>query len=309
MSSNLYTLDANDCSFGQINENIACIQDEKTRLEAMFDEEMARLKARMEEEIGRLDGQINSLEKLRNNYVPIFRLPPEILREIISIYKLDVEERHDQQMHGSSSYPCQSIYPTYRWIKVTHVCRRLRAVAINYPALWTAIHIPLTPPEWADEVLIRSQPLPLSVLSLGMAVPYPYKGKLPDSSDLLHYLGKDGTARPLHRLHVCLNRPPKIHQSEILWSIFNDLEELSVSSHVTVIELPHLGQPTPARYSVKFVIARVQHIQQDGLGKLPSLPHIDKAVTEPTFVQGFVSAAATYHSTNHIHSPNAPEVP
>ncbi|KAI0061501.1 hypothetical protein BV25DRAFT_1826641 [Artomyces pyxidatus] len=54
------------------------------------------------------------------------------------------------------------------WMRVTHVCRRWRDVALGNPLLWSHIVLPLTSPEWARAILAREQHVPVTVSWVGI---------------------------------------------------------------------------------------------------------------------------------------------
>ncbi|KAF9480816.1 hypothetical protein BDN70DRAFT_856259 [Pholiota conissans] len=90
------------------------------------------------------------LKMLRNTFVPVSRLPPEILCSIFVILKED-------------KIPF-SILPDLTWIKpTTHVCRHWREVAIASPNLWA--DPPVTNPSWTKLMLQRSKDTPLIIES------------------------------------------------------------------------------------------------------------------------------------------------
>jgi hypothetical protein len=87
-----------------------------------------------------------SLLARRNTLVPISVLPPEILSRVFHL--LVIEE------------PPLSENP---WIRVTHVCRRWRQVAIDDSSLWARIRGIPTNAEWISEMLARAKNAPLEI--------------------------------------------------------------------------------------------------------------------------------------------------
>jgi hypothetical protein len=87
-----------------------------------------------------------SLLAHRNTLVPISVLPPEILTRVF----------HFLVLEG----PPFSGKP---WIRVTHVCRRWRQVAIDDSSLWARIWGILTNTKWISEMLARAKNAPLEI--------------------------------------------------------------------------------------------------------------------------------------------------
>ncbi|TFK54116.1 hypothetical protein OE88DRAFT_1805912 [Heliocybe sulcata] len=109
-------------------------------------------------ELHELDRQINErikeLSKLRsqrNGITPISKLPPEVLTQIFSICS--------QMEPFGPPYPYGPTTPP--WIKITHVCRHWREIALNCSSLWHVIEF--ISPRWTAEMLKRSKNAPLVV--------------------------------------------------------------------------------------------------------------------------------------------------
>lgn len=100
------------------------------RTDAISAEEVVRI---YDEEIQKHKTHIKTLENLRNAFVPIFRLPPEVLCRIFSF--------------ATSQYTDT--------IRVIHICRHWRNVALNSPSLWT--RPPLHSAFWTEQWLARSK--------------------------------------------------------------------------------------------------------------------------------------------------------
>ncbi|KAI0704261.1 hypothetical protein BC835DRAFT_811383 [Cytidiella melzeri] len=83
------------------------------------------------------------LRSARNAFVPISRLPPELLSAIF----MSLQDT-DQGTFAPASFR--------RWYRVTHVCQRWRDVALSCPPLWTQIDT-FTHERWVEEVLNRSR--------------------------------------------------------------------------------------------------------------------------------------------------------
>lgn len=77
---------------------------------------------------------------------PISRLPDELLVAIFHFYH--------SQWAEYCLFAQDDAVPHYRWIKITHVCRRWRNVALGAPLLWTDLRV--TTPECVENMLSRT---------------------------------------------------------------------------------------------------------------------------------------------------------
>ncbi|KAI0046047.1 hypothetical protein FA95DRAFT_1596510, partial [Auriscalpium vulgare] len=120
--------------------------------------------ARLKSERAAVTSLLATLDAHINACAPVSRLPPELLCRVFSdLVGLEIEG--GRSMDG---FPC-----TMPWVRLSHVCRHWRDVALNDPTFWGHVNLPL-PPRWADAIISRSQGTPLS-LSGG---PSPYTEKM-----------------------------------------------------------------------------------------------------------------------------------
>ena len=82
----------------------------------------------------RLRGLVLSFNTLRNTLIPISRLHPELLLEIFHV----LVEQHDV---GRPAMATSEVSDHYKWIRVTHICRAWRDIALRCPTLWTRIAV------------------------------------------------------------------------------------------------------------------------------------------------------------------------
>ncbi|THH30063.1 hypothetical protein EUX98_g4121 [Antrodiella citrinella] len=94
--------------------------------------------------------QIVESARSLNASSPLLQLPTELLLQIVHSYIALGRNRTQKQL--SARY--------YSWLGITHVCHRLRVVALADPTLWTRISV--IHPEFLREVLARSQGMPLT---------------------------------------------------------------------------------------------------------------------------------------------------
>ncbi|TFY64547.1 hypothetical protein EVG20_g5902 [Dentipellis fragilis] len=102
--------------------------------------------------------RVTSAFQARRNYlVPIGRLPSEMIAHIFSFAVLvDPVLLYTPPNSGKEVKRL-----VLGWIKVTHVCRRWRQIALSNPALW--VHLPCLSREWCEEAMARARPLPFIV--------------------------------------------------------------------------------------------------------------------------------------------------
>ncbi|KAF9051390.1 hypothetical protein BJ165DRAFT_1364948 [Panaeolus papilionaceus] len=108
----------------------------------------------IEGQISGLQRQICDLQCRRNSFLPISRLPPELLCRVFVFIRESVPYL---------SYNIKDIPP---WVKlITHVCRHWRETAHGCPQLWSKLYFDLSPPSWMQLQLQRSKDAPLSIFS------------------------------------------------------------------------------------------------------------------------------------------------
>ncbi|KAF8656020.1 hypothetical protein AX16_002808 [Volvariella volvacea WC 439] len=155
--------------------------------------------------VPQIDECLRHLKTLRNARAPISELPAEILLKITFIYKLEYEETGII----ASKRTAVPFLKMYGWIVITHVRHHWREIALEYPALWTTIHIPIIKPEWLDKFLRRSRSMPLSMLNFNFYSP----GDIEDDLSRSLKLDPDDPNFPI---------------SERMGSLLKSLEELSI---------------------------------------------------------------------------------
>ncbi|KAH7912426.1 hypothetical protein BJ138DRAFT_1112379 [Hygrophoropsis aurantiaca] len=123
-------------------------------------EALARAQEQIDKKIASLSKQIVELRSQRNVFTCVSSLPAELLAKIF----MDYAHQAYKGRRGTYSYDCESLM----WIRVTHVCRHWRQVALAFPALWT--HLVLESPFWTEQMLSRSKMAPL-VIDVDLSYP------------------------------------------------------------------------------------------------------------------------------------------
>ena len=90
-----------------------------------------------------------SLLTHRNALMPISLIPPEILARVFDLLMLEEPPLFGRRNLG--------------WIKVTHVCRHWRQVALDDSSLWARIWGIQTNTKWIPEMLARAKNAPLDI--------------------------------------------------------------------------------------------------------------------------------------------------
>ncbi|KAF9480802.1 hypothetical protein BDN70DRAFT_877119 [Pholiota conissans] len=99
-----------------------------------------------------VDDAVLRLKSQRNSLSPICRIPDEILSEIYLLAK------------GSAYCGEDYLKDPFGWVRrFTHVCRHLRYFALNSPHLWSKGPWPLHNLEFLQEMLRRSNNIPLTI--------------------------------------------------------------------------------------------------------------------------------------------------
>src|SRR6266849_7559884 len=107
--------------------------------------------------ISTIDKFVRSLLTRRNVLVPISLLPPDILARVFHLLVFE-------------KLPLAGIR-NLDWIRVTHVCRHWRQVALDDLSLWTEIGgIPMNA-KWISEMLVRAKNAPLDIDLIAHARP------------------------------------------------------------------------------------------------------------------------------------------
>jgi hypothetical protein len=103
----------------------------------------------------------HSLLTRPNALVPISLLPPEILARVFHLLVLEEPPFFGRRKRKLG------------WIRVTHVCRHWRQVALDDSSLWAKIWGIPTNTKWISEILARAKNVPLDFEFNGVARPSP----------------------------------------------------------------------------------------------------------------------------------------
>ncbi|KAI0027831.1 hypothetical protein K488DRAFT_60336, partial [Vararia minispora EC-137] len=117
------------------------------------DQASTSLYAKLLDDADFLQEHVSEFRTCANSYAPVFRLPPEILREIATILS---------QIWVPNVPHC--IYtlrpPCLGWVVLSHVCKRFRAVLLGHRSLWAQTISVF--PSAQDEFLRRAGACPIS---------------------------------------------------------------------------------------------------------------------------------------------------
>ncbi|KAI0319096.1 hypothetical protein OF83DRAFT_1112141 [Amylostereum chailletii] len=112
--------------------------------------------AEVEEEISALENMIILVKRNRNHkYLPVSRLPSELLASIFAFVRADSTHESTQKDSWAPVYVGYAI--------LIHTCHRWRKIALATPALWVDISIPQMPQKWGEMLLERSASMPIFV--------------------------------------------------------------------------------------------------------------------------------------------------
>ncbi|KAF7790709.1 hypothetical protein EIP86_001665 [Pleurotus ostreatoroseus] len=99
--------------------------------------------------------EIQRLKTYWNTTSLVSRLPPELLVRIFVTYATLVKDEYYQYRSILGPITCHDriVVKPYSWIRVTHVCRQWRDVALQHPILWS--WIVEAPGDWVKTMLGR----------------------------------------------------------------------------------------------------------------------------------------------------------
>ena len=144
----------------------------------------------------------------RNALMPISLLPPEILARVFHLLVLKETPFSGTRKLG--------------WIKVTHVCRHWRQVALDDSSLWARIRATQANTKWISEMLARAKNAPLHIVltTVGMSSPEKLLMILP------------------HLSHTCQLRFPNLIYFDRVREIFSleapALEHFELTAHAPI---------------------------------------------------------------------------
>ncbi|EAU82673.1 hypothetical protein CC1G_08830 [Coprinopsis cinerea okayama7 len=177
------------------------------------------LRAGFYAEISALEDRILELKSQINELAKVSRLPDELLCVVFALYK---EKEFSLRGYFFSDRPDYSL-PSRRdllsWTKITRVCRRWRAAAIDCPSLWGDLAQTMRLP-WLNRAISRAKEAPLSIRFLCTRIPMSQEEQV-----LVPILSRVGQLR-----RVCLEGIPTVLE-DILKSWTQSaphLEELSI---------------------------------------------------------------------------------
>ncbi|KAF6752099.1 hypothetical protein DFP72DRAFT_464409 [Ephemerocybe angulata] len=110
-------------------------------------------------EIAKLEQVLASLKRRRNALSAISQLPTELMH---SIFYLSI--RYPDEARGENWTPLLNLEDTRR--SISHVSHDWRTIALEWPALWSEIHIEKTPKvAYLDLIRERARGIPLSLVT------------------------------------------------------------------------------------------------------------------------------------------------
>lgn len=160
-----------------------------------------------------LDAELNNLDyyrrqilTLKNDLVPVCRLPPEILVTILSHVAPLMDFRNDVELPFLTVYPPaerkEEVQDIISLISASQVCRYWRNVALDCASLWANIWVENT--LWTQEMLKRVRGVPLEL-----------SGPSEDPHAFQSICSLLSSSSPYRRLSICI---PKTYSIEDLLS-------------------------------------------------------------------------------------------
>ncbi|KAI0045653.1 hypothetical protein FA95DRAFT_1680321 [Auriscalpium vulgare] len=110
--------------------------------------------SRLDEESAALRRVLSAIYTRRNALFLSCRIPPEVLTIIFAFCRDDSVEDVELTNHS------KSLDSHRNWIRITHVCRRWRDVALNCSSLWWDVNLAYGP-DWMEEIITRAKNTPI----------------------------------------------------------------------------------------------------------------------------------------------------
>ncbi|KAI0045658.1 hypothetical protein FA95DRAFT_1479596, partial [Auriscalpium vulgare] len=110
----------------------------------------------IDEESAALRRILSAVYTRRNALSLSCRIPPEVLATIFAFCRDDsVEDAERLPVHSESRLDSHR-----NWIRITHVCRRWRDVALDCSSLWWDVDLAYGP-DWMEEIITRAKNTPI----------------------------------------------------------------------------------------------------------------------------------------------------
>ncbi|KAH9174524.1 hypothetical protein EDB89DRAFT_548562 [Lactarius sanguifluus] len=115
------------------------------------------LRQAIDAEIKSLEASIQALKYRRNALAPISSLPTEVITTIFSFLHIPVT------LSSFKFTLCEQPKRSEQlaWLRVAHVCRQWREIALNHPHLWSHVDFTVFSSAGAAEILFRAKRVPL----------------------------------------------------------------------------------------------------------------------------------------------------
>ncbi|EIM83706.1 uncharacterized protein STEHIDRAFT_140791 [Stereum hirsutum FP-91666 SS1] len=114
----------------------------------------------IDDEIEGLYKTILLMKAQRNALAPVLRLPPELLCRIMLFFR-SIER--PTILDSARINPRAMQHNRLGWIRLTHVSRQWRTLALGLPHLWNEIHLDVFGITWCQELVSRSRDVPLKL--------------------------------------------------------------------------------------------------------------------------------------------------
>ena len=179
----------------------------------------------LEDEFVRCSAYLADLKARLNMLAPISVLPPETLCEVF-LHVAGIGDR------GHDGLPTDS---SYRWIRITHVCKHWRAAALSCPTLWTKLRVTTQQP-WMTEILARSKKAPLDVTAI-LSEPVSARPSSPLADECSLTMVLEHLAR-IRSLSITIQKGLTIRVVQLLDGPAPLLESLVLRNQTKTLKLP-----------------------------------------------------------------------
>ncbi|KZV67646.1 hypothetical protein PENSPDRAFT_754803 [Peniophora sp. CONT] len=186
----------------------------------------------VDQDTARLDALSRALKSRRNDCAPLLSIPSEVIRDILEFCSFI-----EPPGLGLGLFSRKPQKPTIGFIRLGHVCARLRHIMLNIPTLWAGAAFLL--PKACEELISRANGVPLTIYVMSV---YSAFGRALDNGSAQAHLGEARAIfMDIHSFMVAKQNAENPDDP----SNFPSLHELALKSDRVASGVPSLAMSAP----------------------------------------------------------------